>query len=118
MSDISLRFSAVELMLMAYLIVGPVLMALALGLRAITHRGRMRGIALAGLGLLAAAVADLLLDRAGAGLAGPAGRGLALGAAAIAWAATAAMARNRRWVDAAVLVLPALSGAALIWLEG
>ncbi|MBK0397677.1 hypothetical protein H0I76_00605 [Limibaculum sp. M0105] len=118
MSDISLRFSAFELLLIAYLGLAPLLMAVALVVRAVGASPWARRIAFAGLVSLGLAVADAALGHySDTEVLGGAGRAAGLAAGAVAWAMTALRATGRRWMDLAVLALPAALGAALIWLE-
>jgi len=119
MSDISLRFSPLDLLVIAYALAMPVLAGLVLAARAVTVPGRVRLLALAGLGCLAVLVADVALVRDGVlhdGV-GTFGRGALLAGLGAAWLATALRADASRWMDAAVVAGPALLGAIAIWFE-
>lgn len=119
MSDISLRFSALDLMVMAYALAMPMLAGVVLAVRAVMQPGRVRLAALAGLGCLAILVADIALVREGVlrdGI-GTFGRGALLTGLGAAWLATALGAGRGRWMDVAVVAGPAFLGAIAIWLE-
>lgn len=119
MSDISLRFSPFDLLVIAYALAMPLLAGLVLGVRALCHGGRVRWLGLAGLGCLAAIAGDLMLVRGDVGVdgIGAVGRGVLLAGLAGCWVASALIARARLWMDAGVVVVPAILAGGLIWLE-
>ncbi|NNU81885.1 hypothetical protein HMH01_15720 [Halovulum dunhuangense] len=115
--DADFTLSPGLLMAASFVAFAPPLAALSMGLRALRARGRGRMLAAIGAALALACVPLGLFFLPGGDRLALAAFHALLAAVALAWIACLWRMRGNRWLDAAVIVGPALAGLLLVLTE-